>query len=64
VVIVGGGFGGLAAAQSLRKAPVESFSIDRTNIMFFSASLSGSDLSTRAFANKKMSSPIREIGKT
>ena len=31
VVIVGGGFGGLAAAKALRKAPVEVVLIDRTN---------------------------------
>jgi len=31
VVIVGGGFGGLAAAKALRKAPVQVVLIDRTN---------------------------------
>jgi NADH dehydrogenase FAD-containing subunit len=31
VVIVGGGFGGLAVAKSLGKAPVEVILIDRTN---------------------------------
>ena len=31
VVIVGGGFGGLAAAKALRKAPVQVILIDRTN---------------------------------
>ena len=31
VVIVGGGFGGLAAAKALGKAPVEVILIDRTN---------------------------------
>ena len=31
VVIVGGGFGGLAAAKALRKAPVKVILIDRTN---------------------------------
>src|SRR4029077_13658410 len=31
IVIVGGGFGGLAAAKALRKAPAEVVLIDRTN---------------------------------
>ena len=31
VVIVGGGFGGLAAAKALGKAPVEVILIDRTD---------------------------------
>jgi NADH:ubiquinone reductase (H+-translocating) len=31
VVIVGGGFGGLAAAKALCKAPVKVILIDRTN---------------------------------
>jgi len=31
VVIVGGGFGGLAAAKALRRAPVKVILIDRTN---------------------------------
>src|SRR3954464_14962336 len=35
VVIVGGGFGGLAAAQALRKAPVEVTVVDRTNHHLF-----------------------------
>jgi len=35
VVIVGGGFGGLAAAKALRKAPVHTVLIDRTNHHLF-----------------------------
>ena len=35
VVIVGGGFGGLAAAKALRKAPVQVILIDRTNHHLF-----------------------------
>jgi NADH:ubiquinone reductase (H+-translocating) len=31
VVIVGGGFGGLAAAKALRRAPVNVLLIDRSN---------------------------------
>ena len=53
VVIVGGGFGGLAAAKALGKAPVEVILIDRTNhSVFAAASLSGSDLSPRAVADE------------
>ena len=35
VVIVGGGFGGLAAAKALRKTPAEIILIDRTNHHLF-----------------------------
>jgi NADH dehydrogenase len=35
VVIIGGGFGGLAAAQSLKRAPVEVTLIDRRNFHLF-----------------------------
>jgi NADH dehydrogenase len=35
VVIVGGGFGGLYAAQALRKAPVQVTLIDKRNFHLF-----------------------------
>jgi len=35
IVIVGGGFGGLAAAKALRNAPAEITLIDRTNHHLF-----------------------------
>ncbi|HEY3166809.1 MAG TPA: FAD-dependent oxidoreductase, partial [Candidatus Binatia bacterium] len=35
VVVIGGGFGGLAAAQALKKAPVEVTLIDRRNFHLF-----------------------------
>jgi NADH dehydrogenase len=35
VVIVGGGFGGLAAAKALRRSPVEVILIDRANHHLF-----------------------------
>src|SRR5947207_14415583 len=35
VVILGGGFGGLAAAQKLKRAPVEITLIDRRNLHLF-----------------------------
>jgi NADH:ubiquinone reductase (H+-translocating) len=44
VVIVGGGFAGLAAARSLRNAPVHITLIDRSNHYLFQPStLSGGD---------------------
>jgi NADH dehydrogenase len=36
IVIVGGGFGGLAAAKALRHAPARVILIDRNNHTFFS----------------------------
>ena len=35
VVIVGGGFGGLAAAKALKNTPAQVFLIDRTNHHLF-----------------------------
>ena len=53
VVIVGGGFGGLAAAKALGKAPVEVILIDRTNHSVFAPLLyQVATSSTRAVANQ------------
>ena len=53
VVIVGGGFGGLAAAKALGKAPVEVILIDRTNHSVFAPLLYQVATSgTRAVANE------------
>ena len=53
VVIVGGGFGGLAAAKALGKAPVEVILIDRTNHSVFAPLLyQVATSSTRAVANE------------
>ena len=41
VVIVGGGFGGLSAAQSLKHAPVRVTLVDRRNFHLFQPLLSG-----------------------
>jgi len=49
VVIVGGGFGGLAAAKALRKAPVQVILIDRTNHHVFQPL--PYQVATSAFAN-------------
>ena len=59
VVIVGGGFGGLAAAKALGKAPVELILIDRTNHSVFAPLLY--QVATSVLAPSQMSSPIREV---
>jgi NADH dehydrogenase FAD-containing subunit len=59
VVIVGGGFGGLAAAKALRKAPVEVILIDRTNHHVFQPLLY--QVATSVLAPSQMSSPIRDV---
>src|SRR5213083_949948 len=59
VVIVGGGFGGLAAAKALGKAPVEVILIDRTNHHVFQPLLY--QVATSVLAPSQMSSPIRGI---
>src|SRR5438128_8077799 len=59
VVIVGGGFGGLAAAKALGKAPVEVILIDRTNDHVFAPLIY--QVATSVLAPSQMSSPIREV---
>src|SRR6201984_785244 len=59
VVIVGGGFGGLAAAKALGKAPVEVILIDRTNHHVFAPLLE--QRATSVLAPSQMSSPLREV---
>ena len=59
VVIVGGGFGGLAAAKALGKAPVDVILIDRTNHHVFQPLLY--QVATSVLAPSQMSSPIREV---
>jgi NADH:ubiquinone reductase (H+-translocating) len=64
VVIIGGGFGGLTAARTLRSAPVEITLVDRRNFHLFqpllyqvaSAALSPGDIAwplRSVFANQK-----------
>src|SRR5258705_11867653 len=62
VVIVGGGFGGLAAAKALGKAPGEVILIDRTNHHVFAPLLY--QLATSVLAPSQLSSPLREILRT
>jgi NADH:ubiquinone reductase (H+-translocating) len=59
VVIVGGGFGGLAAAKALGKAPLEVILIDRTNHHVFQPLLY--QVATSVLAPSQVSSPIREV---
>jgi NADH:ubiquinone reductase (H+-translocating) len=59
VVIVGGGFGGLAAAKALKDAPVEVILIDRTNHHLFQPLLY--QVATSVLAPGQISSPIRGI---
>jgi len=59
VVIVGGGFGGLAAAKALRNAPASVLLIDRTNHHLFQPLLY--QVATSVLAPGQIGSPIRGI---
>jgi len=59
VVIVGGGFGGLAAAKSLKRAAVRIILIDRTNHHLFQPLLY--QVATSVLAPGQIASPIRGI---
>src|SRR6266478_4415271 len=59
VVIVGGGFGGLAAAKALRKTPARVLLIDRTNHHLFQPLLY--QVATSVLAAGQIASPIRQI---
>jgi NADH:ubiquinone reductase (H+-translocating) len=59
VVIVGGGFGGLAAAKALRNAPVQVILIDRTNHHLFQPLLY--QVATSELSPGHIGSPIRSI---
>jgi NADH dehydrogenase len=59
VVIVGGGFGGLAAARALRKTPVRITLIDRTNHHLFQPLLY--QVATCVLTPEQIGSPIRGI---
>ena len=59
VVIVGGGFGGLTAAQRLRDAPVNVVLIDRTNHHLFQPLLY--QVATAALSPGDIASPLRTI---
>jgi len=59
VVIVGGGFGGLAAAKALRNAPVRVVLIDRSNHHLFQPLLY--QVATAVLGPGQIASPIRNI---
>src|SRR5678809_859006 len=59
IVIVGGGFGGLAAAKALGKAPVEVILVDRTNHHLFQPLLY--QVATAVLTPGQIGSPIRAI---
>ena len=59
VIIVGGGFGGLATARALRKAPVKVILIDRANHHLFQPLLY--QVATSVLGPGQIASPIRGI---
>src|SRR6202043_2443822 len=59
VVIVGGGFGGLAAAKALKDTPAQIILIDRTNHHLFQPLLY--QVATAVLAPAQIGSPIRNI---
>src|ERR1700753_4526225 len=59
VVIVGGGFGGLAAARGLKCSPVEVLLIDRSNHHVFQPLLY--QVATSVLAPGQIASPIRSL---
>jgi NADH dehydrogenase len=59
VVIIGGGFGGIAAARTLRRANVDITLIDRTNHFIFQPLLY--QVATAALAPSDITAPIRWI---
>jgi NADH dehydrogenase len=59
VIIVGGGFGGLAAAQALKAAPVRVILLDRMNHHLFQPLLY--QVATAGLASSEIASPIRAV---
>jgi NADH dehydrogenase len=59
VVIVGGGFGGLAAAKGLKRSPVDILVIDRSNHHVFQPLLY--QVATSVLAPGRIASPIRSL---
>src|SRR5881392_577063 len=59
VVILGGGFGGLAAAQKLKRAPVEITLIDRRNFHLFQPLLY--QVATGGLSPGEIASPLRGV---
>ncbi len=59
VVVVGGGFGGLQAVRSLRRAPVEVTLVDRRNFHLFQPLLY--QVATGALSPEEIATPLRVI---
>ena len=59
VVILGGGFGGLAAAQKLKRAPVEVTLIDRRNFHLFQPLLY--QVATGSLSPGDIAAPLRGV---
>jgi NADH dehydrogenase len=59
IVIVGGGFAGLAAAKALRKTPAKIILIDRTNHHLFQPLLY--QVATSVLTSSQIATPIRSI---
>jgi NADH dehydrogenase len=59
VVVVGGGFGGLSAVRTLRRAPVEVVLIDRRNFHLFQPLLY--QVATGSLSDGEIASPLRAI---
>jgi len=59
VVILGGGFGGLSAAKSLRNAPVQVTLIDRRNYHLFQPLLY--QVATGSLSPANIAAPLRNI---
>src|SRR5450830_1017588 len=61
VVIIGGGFGGLYAARSLKKAPVKVTLLDRRNFHLFQPLLY--QVATGALSPANIAAPLRALFK-
>src|SRR6266545_5897572 len=59
VVIIGGGFGGLSAAQALRSAPVDVTLIDRRNYHLFQPLLY--QVATGSLSPGEIAAPLRSV---
>src|SRR5260370_41163628 len=59
VVILGGGFGGLAAAQKLKRAPVDVTLIDRRNFHLFQPLLY--QVATGSLSPREIAAPLRGV---
>ena len=61
IVIVGGGFGGVAAARALRKSDAEVFLIDRRNHHIFQPLLY--QVATAVLSPSEVAAPIRQLAR-